>query len=109
MNTVRFPSPDHPPSPVIPLAASFRVLGAASSAASAAAGLPAGPRASLPPTIPDLTPAEERVLPYLLAGWSNKEIARELNRATGTIKHQVAACLRKFGQPSRARLIAALR
>ncbi len=30
-------------------------------------------------------------------------------RAEPTVKHQVSACLREFGVPSRARLIAALR
>mgnify|MGYP002403617477 CR=1 FL=1 len=59
------------------------------------------------PTQP--SPAERRVLSLLLAGLSNKEIAASLGRAEPTIKHQVSACLRKFGQPSRARLIAALR
>ena len=49
------------------------------------------------------------MLSLLLAGLSNKEIAASLGRAEPTIKHQVSACLRKFGQPSRARLIAALR
>ncbi len=56
-----------------------------------------------------LTPAERRVLSLLLAGYSNKEISSGLGRAEPTIKHQVSSCLRKFGQPSRARLIAALR
>jgi DNA-binding NarL/FixJ family response regulator len=61
------------------------------------------------PVLGELTPAERRVLVYLCAGHSNKEIAAALGRAEPTIKHQVSACLRKFGQPSRARLIAALR
>jgi DNA-binding NarL/FixJ family response regulator len=57
----------------------------------------------------ELTPAERRVLVYLCAGYSNKEIASALGRAEATVKHQVSACLRKLGVPSRARLIAALR
>lgn len=61
------------------------------------------------PVLSELSPAERRVLVYVCAGWSNKEIANELGRAESTVKHQVAACLHKFGQPSRARLIAALR
>lgn len=61
------------------------------------------------PVLGELTPAERRVLLYLCAGFSNKEIAAELGRAEPTIKHQVSSCLRKFGQPSRSRLIAALR
>jgi len=55
-----------------------------------------------------LTPAEQRVLELLLTGLSNKEIASALNKAEATVKHQVSACLRKLGQPSRARLIALL-
>lgn len=61
------------------------------------------------PVLGELSPAERRVLVYVCAGYSNKEIAHVLGRAESTVKHQVAACLRKFGQPSRARLIAALR
>jgi len=56
-----------------------------------------------------LSPAERRVLAYICAGYSNKEISSALGRAEPTIKHQVSACLRKMGQPSRARLIAMLR
>ncbi|HYC70840.1 MAG TPA: helix-turn-helix transcriptional regulator [Opitutaceae bacterium] len=61
------------------------------------------------PVLDELSPAERRVLVYVCAGYSNKEIAGELGRAESTVKHQVAACLRKFGVPTRARLIAALR
>jgi DNA-binding CsgD family transcriptional regulator len=85
-----------------------------------------------------LSPAERRVLVYLCAGYSTQpspealagkqgdllampevrqafgaagggQVAAELGRAEPTVKHQVSACLRKFGVPSRARLIAALR
>lgn len=56
-----------------------------------------------------LTPAEERVLSYVCAGYSNKEIALFLNKSEPTVKHQVSACLRKFGLSSRMRLMAALR
>lgn len=62
-----------------------------------------------PPTLEPITPAEERVLTYLCAGYSNKEIARFLGKAEPTVKHQVSACLRKFGLSSRMRLMAALR
>ena len=55
-----------------------------------------------------LTEAERRVLTYVCAGYSNKEIAQRLNRAEPTIKHQVSACMRKFGLSSRMRLMAAL-
>jgi two-component system nitrate/nitrite response regulator NarL len=56
-----------------------------------------------------LTPAEQRVLQLVQLGLSNKEIAAALDRAEPTIKNQVASCLRKFGVPSRARLMALLR
>jgi len=52
------------------------------------------------------TPAEYRVLALLLAGYSNKEIGAQLNRAESTVKNQVASLLRKYRVPTRARLIA---
>ena len=69
------------------------------------------PRPVSPPPIPTpLTVAEQRVgLSYVCAGYSNKEIARFLGKAEPTVKHQVSACLRKFGLSSRMRLMAALR
>jgi DNA-binding NarL/FixJ family response regulator len=56
-----------------------------------------------------LSPAEQNVLSYVCAGYSNKEIASFLGKAEPTVKHQVSACLRKFGLSSRMRLMAALR
>lgn len=56
-----------------------------------------------------LTSAELRVLHLVQLGLSNKEIASALGRAEPTIKNQVSSCLRKFGVPSRARLMALLR
>ncbi|MDB6165496.1 MAG: Regulatory protein luxR family [Lacunisphaera sp.] len=56
-----------------------------------------------------LTAAEQNVLSYVCAGYSNKEIASFLGKAEPTVKHQVSACLRKFGLSSRMRLMAALR
>lgn len=58
---------------------------------------------------PALTPAEARVLEFLLRGLCNKEIAAELGRAEATIKNQVASILHKHRVPSRARLLAVLR
>jgi len=55
-----------------------------------------------------LSPAEQDVLAYVRAGYSNKEIAARLGKAEPTVKHQVSACLRKFGLSSRTRLMAAL-
>lgn len=40
---------------------------------------------------------------------TGKEIAGFLGKAEPTVKHQVSACLRKFGLTSRMRLMAALR
>lgn len=56
-----------------------------------------------------LTRAEREVLEHLRAGLSNKEIAGTLGKAEPTVKHQVSAILRKYGLPSRARVIAFLR
>jgi DNA-binding NarL/FixJ family response regulator len=64
---------------------------------------------SPPPTQEPVSQAEREVLAYLCAGYSNKEIALFLNKAEPTVKHQVSACLRKFGLSSRTRLMAALR
>lgn len=71
------------------------------------------------PTEEPLSPAEHHVLAYVCAGYSNhpsprlwmtgKEIASFLGKAEPTLKHQVSACLRKFGLSSRLRLMAALR
>jgi DNA-binding NarL/FixJ family response regulator len=62
-----------------------------------------------PPTVEPLSPAEQDVLSYVCAGYSNKEIAGLLGKAEPTVKHQVSACLRKFGVSSRMRLMAVLR
>jgi DNA-binding NarL/FixJ family response regulator len=62
-----------------------------------------------PPDSTPLTAAEQAVLAYVCAGYSNKEIARFLGKSEPTVKHQVSACLRKCGLSSRTRLMAALR
>ena len=69
------------------------------------------PLAVMPPApaATPLTAAERDVLAYVCAGYSNKEIASFLGKAEPTVKHQVSACLRKFGLSSRTRLMAALR
>ena len=68
------------------------------------------PRPVVPlPACEPISPAERDVLAYVCAGYSNKEIACFLNKAEPTVKHQVSACLRKFGLSSRTRLMAALR
>lgn len=55
-----------------------------------------------------LTGAERRVLAYVRAGYSNKEIAARLSRSEPTIKHQVSSAMKKCGVSSRTRLMAAL-
>lgn len=55
-----------------------------------------------------LTQAESEVLEFLVAGYSNKEIATALRKAEPTVKHQVSSILHKHRVPSRARLIARL-
>ncbi|MCF7688013.1 MAG: LuxR C-terminal-related transcriptional regulator [Cephaloticoccus sp.] len=68
----------------------------------------AGLRVPADPQLADLTPAEQVVVTYLRQGMSNKEIARALGKAEATVKHQVSACLAKFGVRTRTRLIALL-
>ncbi len=56
-----------------------------------------------------LTPSEAAVAMQVRQGLSNREIALTLGKAEATVKHQVSACLRKFGVGTRTRLIALLR
>ncbi len=56
-----------------------------------------------------LSPTERRVLPMVLAGLADKEIANVLGRSLPTVKHHVGAILRKHRVSSRARLMAVLR
>jgi len=62
-----------------------------------------------PAAFAGLSPAELMVALQLAQGCSNREIATALGKSEATVKHQVSACLRKLGVPSRARLIALLR
>lgn len=59
------------------------------------------------PTRERVSPAEQLVLSYVCAGYSNKEIARFLGKAEPTVKHQVSAILHASGAGSRTRFIAA--
>jgi DNA-binding NarL/FixJ family response regulator len=54
----------------------------------------------------DLTPAEQRVLPLLLEGLRNKEIADRLNSSVHTIKHHVSSILAKARCSDRLLLVA---
>ena len=49
-----------------------------------------------------LSPQQARVLPLVVAGFSNKEIARELNIREGTVKVHLAAAFGKLGVRNRA-------
>ena len=65
------------------------------------------PRAE--PVLEQLTPAERSVLRAVNAGWSNKEIARELGVAVPTVKHHVHSVLTKLGVRRRGEAAALLR
>ncbi len=56
----------------------------------------------------DLTHGEERVLPFLCAGWSDSEIALELELPEGCVRADILGCLQKFGANSRGLLAARL-
>jgi DNA-binding NarL/FixJ family response regulator len=51
---------------------------------------------------PSPTPRQRQVLPLLVEGKSNKEMARVLNLGEGTVKIHLAALIRKLGAPNRA-------
>lgn len=57
---------------------------------------------------PGLTAAERGVLPLLVAGCSNKEIAAALGKSEPTVKHQVSSILDKAAVHSRTQLVARL-
>lgn len=54
-----------------------------------------------------LTPRQEEVLQLLMAGGSNKDIARSLNVSDETVKNHVSGLLRLFGVQTRTKLLAA--
>jgi DNA-binding NarL/FixJ family response regulator len=55
-----------------------------------------------------LTPAERLVAIQVAQGKPNKEIAAAIGRAEPTVKHQIAAAMRKLGARSRCELIVRL-
>jgi DNA-binding NarL/FixJ family response regulator len=71
------------------------------------------PRADQPPVSADeealagLTPRQREVLELIVAGKSNKEIARALNLGEGTVKVHLAALFRNLGVNNRAAAAAA--
>ncbi len=64
------------------------------------------PQAKASVSLGDLTPAEQRVLPLLLEGLRNKEIADRLNSSIHTIKHHVSSILTKARCSDRLLLVA---
>jgi DNA-binding NarL/FixJ family response regulator len=60
------------------------------------------PRVLVPPTLDALTVRQRDVLSLMMRGMSNKEIARALKLAEGTVKIHVSALFRKFGAHHRA-------
>ena len=52
----------------------------------------------------DLTPRQRDVLQCILRGLANKEIARELDIAEGTVKIHLAALFAQFGARNRTEL-----
>jgi len=65
------------------------------------------PSPQLPPP-KHLSVAEREILPLLLAGRSNLDIARQRGTSRRTVANQVASILRKLGVSSRVHLAAAL-
>lgn len=53
-----------------------------------------------------LTPAERDIVELLREGWSNKEIACELEKSIRTVKTQLTSVYKKFGVRSRSKLLA---
>jgi DNA-binding CsgD family transcriptional regulator len=53
-----------------------------------------------------LSPAEKRVLPFVLEGKQNKEIASSLNLSLSTVKRHLERILEKTGSPNRLVLMA---
>jgi DNA-binding CsgD family transcriptional regulator len=74
-----------------------------------AAGLPVprGPRGTSRDNPALLTGREIEVLQLLADGASNAEVARALYLSEKTVGHHVSAVLRKLGEPTRSRAVAA--
>jgi DNA-binding NarL/FixJ family response regulator len=53
-----------------------------------------------------LTPAEDLVMEYVLKGWQDKQIARELDKSPATVTLQVRSILHKLGASNRTQAVA---
>jgi DNA-binding CsgD family transcriptional regulator len=69
--------------------------------------VPRGPRGSSRGNPALLTAREQEVLQLLATGMSNAELARQLYLSEKTVGHHVSAVLRKLGEPTRSRAVAA--
>jgi len=69
--------------------------------------VPRGPRASSQANPSGLTTREAEVLTLLAEGLSYAEVAQRLVLSPKTVSHHVSAVLRKLGEPSRTRAVAA--
>ncbi len=69
--------------------------------------VPRGPRVPQEPNAFGLTAREAEVLALLVDGLSNADMAHRLFLSEKTVGHHVSAVLRKLGQPSRSRAVAA--
>lgn len=72
-------------------------------------GTPADRKSAVRPAerAPVLTPQERRILAHLMLGEDNKAIADALGLAVKTIEYHISHLLKKTGEPSTKRLIAA--
>jgi DNA-binding NarL/FixJ family response regulator len=85
----------------------FMIAGAAHGPASLPSNAPVAPPTREPDgfsQLDALTPRQRDVLGYILQGRSNKEIARELDIAEGTVKIHLAALFGHFGAHNRTEL-----
>ncbi|HEY2271635.1 MAG TPA: AAA family ATPase [Jatrophihabitantaceae bacterium] len=68
-----------------------------------------GPRTATRRNAALLTPREVEVLALVARGLTNAEIGRRLFLSTKTVGHHISSILRKLGEPSRGRAVAAAR
>jgi DNA-binding CsgD family transcriptional regulator/tetratricopeptide (TPR) repeat protein len=71
--------------------------------------VPRGPRAAARSNAFSLTARELDVLTLVAEGLTNAEVAQQLFLSEKTVGHHVSAALRKLGEPTRARAVAAAR